>query len=97
MYTAVRFYKIKSGTHEEISQRVQEGFVKLVSAVSGFIGYYMATTGRDTVMTISIFEDQAGAYESTTIAAKWIKTNLAELVEIPPTVAAGEITIHQTS
>ena len=97
MYTVVRLYKIKSGTFEEISQKAQEGFVSIVSSTPGFVGYYLVNTGNNNLMTISIIESQVGAYESTAAAAKWVKANLAEHVETPPTVIAGEASIHQTS
>jgi hypothetical protein len=96
MYTVVRLYRIKPGTFDQISDKVQEGFISIIRSAPGFIGYYMVNTYNDTLMTISIFENQAGAYESTTKAAKWIKANIADLVETPPTIIAGETTIHET-
>lgn len=96
MYTVVRHYKITPGAFDHISQRVQEGFINIISSAPGFIGYYLVNSNNNTVMTISIFEDQVGAYESTTTAAKWIKANIADLIEMPPTVIAGEATVHHT-
>jgi len=95
MYTAVRHYKIKSGSFGEIEQRI-DGFVNIVSKVSGFVGYYFVNTGNDTLVTVSIFESQAGADESTRAAAEWVKENLAALVEGPPTIMAGEVVAHKT-
>ena len=97
MYTVVRLYKTKPGVFEHISNKVQEGFISIIRSAPGFIGYYMVNTNNDSLMTISIFESQAGAYESTATAAKWIKANIADLIEMPPTVIAGEATIHETS
>ncbi len=93
MYTAVRHYSIKSGSFGEIKQRI-DGFVDIVSKVSGFVGYYFVNSGNNTVVTVSIFESQAGADESTRAAAEWVKANLAGFMEGPPTVMAGEVVAH---
>ena len=50
-----------------------------------------STTGPDAVTSISVFEDRAGAEESTRTAGKWLQDNdLAALVPNPPTVVQGE-------
>ncbi|HLV98385.1 MAG TPA: antibiotic biosynthesis monooxygenase [Ktedonobacterales bacterium] len=96
MYTVVRLYKTKPGAFDQISEKVQAGFISIISSAPGFRGYYMVNTLNDTLMTITMFDDQAGAYQSTTTAAKWIKANIADLIETPPTIIAGEATIHET-
>ena len=47
--------------------------------------------GNDTVASISIFQDQAGADESNRLAADWVRGNLLELVRTPPDTTAGEV------
>ncbi len=96
MYTVVRLYKIKAGSFAHIAESAQNGFLDIVSNVPGFVGYYMVETGNDSVMTISVFESQEGAYASTTAAAKWIKAHIAEFIEMPPTVIAGDAAIYHT-
>ena len=91
MYVALRRYQIKAGASAEIARRVQQGFVPLVSQIPGFVAYYGVDAGNDVIVTISIFEDQAGEEESTRRAADWVKQNTAELVQGPPEVTAGEV------
>jgi hypothetical protein len=91
MYVAVRQYQTKAGSIDELARRAQQGFVPLMSQVPGFVAYYGVDAGNNVIVTISIFQDQAGAEESNRRAADWVKQNLAELVQGPPEITAGEV------
>ncbi len=91
MYVAIRRYKIKAGSMDEIVRRAQGGFVPLVSQIPGFVAYYGVDAGNDVGVTISIFQNQAGEEESTRRAADWVKQNVAEFVEGAVEVTAGEV------
>ena len=41
-----------------------------------------------------MLQSQAQAEASIRLAADWVKQNLAVLVEGPPTVTSGEVTLH---
>ncbi|MBV7330743.1 hypothetical protein KFU94_21370 [Chloroflexi bacterium TSY] len=91
MYTSIRRYDgIGADTVEEILKRAQEGFVPILSAQAGFVGYYVIDAGDGVIATISVFEDQAAAEKSNEAAASWVKEQLAELVPNPPQITAGE-------
>ena len=66
-----------------------------ISGTPGFRAWYLVDTGKDTLMAISIFKDQAGAEESTRRAAEWIKKNLAELMPNPPEIRAGKVVVQK--
>ena len=91
MYVALRRYKVKTGALGEVARRAQQGFVPLVSQISGFVAYYGVDAGNDVVVTISIFQNQAGEEESTRRAADWVRQNVAEFVEGGVEVTAGEV------
>ena len=95
MYVAVRRYKVKAGSMDEIVRSVKEGFVPLISQAPGFMAYYGVDAGNDIVITVSIFQDQAGSDESTRLAADYVKQNLASLVQGPPEVTAGEVKFYK--
>ena len=67
----------------------------IISGTPGFRAWYLVDTGKDTLMAISIFKDQAGAEESTRRAAAWIKKNLAELMPNPPEIRAGKVVVQK--
>jgi hypothetical protein len=97
MYTSFRRYNITNAeTVEEITQRIREGFVPIISQTPGFIAYSVIDAGEGVIASISVFGDQAGAEESNRRAADWVKHNMAHVVSGPPQVTAGTVTLHST-
>lgn len=89
MYVAMRAYRANPGSADEIKRRVQEGFVPLVSQIPGFSAHHLMGGPNDTVVSVSLFEDQAGADESSRIVADWAEQHLSGLLQAPPDAAAG--------
>ncbi len=94
MYASVRRYEIHPASLDELKSRVEEGFVPIVSSVPGFVAYYVISEGDGTVFSINIFEDKAGADESTRRAADWVEENLVSLLPSAPDVASGEVIVQ---
>lgn len=65
----------------------------LITSVPGFAAYH-AIRQDDTLVTISVFRDQAGTDESTRRAAEWVRENLPAGSIRPPEVTEGEVFIH---
>ena len=64
MYAAIRQARAKPGMAEELAGRIKEGAIPIISDVPGFRAYYVVYAPDDTVVSISIFNDHAGAEES---------------------------------
>ena len=64
MYASIRQGKAKAGMAEELTRRIKEGAIPIISDVEGFMAYYVVYAPDDTVTAISIFKDYAGAEES---------------------------------
>lgn len=100
MYASIRHYQIKPGTLAEITRQAEEGFLPIISKAPGLIAYYIVPENKgagstsSSFTTISIFQSQAQAEASVRLAAEWVKQNLAALVEGPPIVTSGEVTLH---
>ena len=77
MYASIRRYRTVAGASTELAQRVDQGFLPIISSAPGFIAYYVVDAGNDVVASVSIFQDQAGAEASNRTAADWVKANLA--------------------
>ena len=97
MYASIRRYKVSPGAAAEIAQRVNQGFVPIISKAPGFAAYYIVDAGNDIVASISVFQDYAGAEESNRMAADWVKKNIASLFSGPPEITAGAVTVHKTA
>jgi hypothetical protein len=63
--------------------------------VSGFQAYYTLDAGGGRIASVSVFEDRAGAEESSRKAADWIRQNMASLFPNPPEVLQGEVVAHE--
>lgn len=90
MYAAVRRYEGVSDP-TEAGRLVKEGFVPLMRQVSGFVAYYWVDAGDGVMVSTSVFRDRAGAEESVSRAADFVRDNLASLFPNPPQVMAGEV------
>jgi hypothetical protein len=64
VYASIRQGKAKAGMAEELTRRIKEGAIPIISDVDGFMAYYVVYAPDDTVTAISIFKDFAGAEES---------------------------------
>ena len=95
MHVAIRRYQVDPASAEEVMRHVDEGFIPLIKDADGFLAYYALKAGSDEVVTVSIFEDQAGAEESSRRAADWIRQNLAALLPDPPEITAGEVGAYE--
>jgi hypothetical protein len=76
---------------DEVTRRVNEGLVPIISQIPGFVAYCALDGGGGVVASVSIFESQAGADESTRRVASWVKANLASLVPNPPQFTSGTV------
>lgn len=97
MYASIRRYQTSAGAAGELMQRVNQGFVPIISQAPGFVAYYAVDAGNDVVASVSVFRDHAGAEESNQMAADWVKGNIASLVSGSPEVTAGAVTVYHTA
>jgi hypothetical protein len=87
MYATVRNYAGPERFAEELVKR-QDEVKGLIQGISGFRAYYMVRTDEGGAVSISVYDDQAGAEESTRQAADWVRTNLPDLGVSPPQVSS---------
>jgi predicted solute-binding protein len=98
MYMAIRKYQMTPGASvQDIVRRVQVGFVPVISQTPGFVAYHILDTGSGTITSVSLFQDQAGADESTRRASEWVSQNLASLLLLPAQLTAGEVVYSTAS
>jgi hypothetical protein len=63
MFAALRRYQTDPDSVGEVARRVNEGFVPLISEMSGFVAYIALDAGQGEYGTVSVFEDQASGRE----------------------------------
>ena len=94
MYTTIRRYHTSPEAVAEIIRRVREGFVPIIQQAPGFVAYYVLDEGNGVLASMSIFEDQAGAEESTRRSAQWVQEHLVALLPTPPQVTTAQVVVH---
>jgi hypothetical protein len=94
MYAAIRQARAKPGMAEELARRIKEGAIPIISDVPGFRAYYVVYAPDDTVVSISIFNDHAGAEESNKRGLSWIEQNLSPLLDGSASATAGPVIVH---
>ncbi len=94
MHAVIRQYQV-AGSADEVIRGINEGFLPIIKDASGFQAYYALDAGGGRLATVSVFEDRAGAEESTRKAADWIRQNMASLLPNPPEVLQGEVGAHE--
>ena len=94
-YTVIRRYQLlPDASMEDLVERVNKGFVPIVSKIPGFQEYLFVDAGDGAHLTISLYDDPSGAEQSTQNAASWAAENVAALIEGPPQVTTGWVRIH---
>jgi N-acetylglutamate synthase/N-acetylornithine aminotransferase len=89
MYATIRNYAGGAPLADALVEH-QDEIRTLLTAVDGFRAYYIVRDG-DGATTVSVYEDQGGAEESTRVAAAWVGENLGDLGVAPPEVTTGEV------
>ena len=97
MHAAIRQYQVDPGSVDEIRRGVTEGLLPRIKGVYGFQAYYAIDAGGGRMASISVFEDRAGAEESTRMAADWRRQNMASLIPNPPEVLEGEVFANEAA
>jgi hypothetical protein len=91
MHAVIRAYAGNPDLAETLAEHTDE-IRQVIGGINGFKAYYLVKIAEGTT-SISIFEDQAGAEESSRAAAAWLAENLPDVKGGAPYVTAGEVLI----
>ncbi len=93
MYASIRLYATNPNDTAAIISLVKQGNIEdRIGNLPGFKAYYMLDCGGGVVVTVSVFEDQAGADQSNAVAAEWVKENVLPTYSVStPEITAGEV------
>lgn len=83
MYATVRNYASEDGLVDALAEN--KGDVRaLLTDIDGFRAYYMLRTRDGGAISISIYDDAAGAEASNAAAAGWVREHLPNLAASGP-------------
>lgn len=99
MHAIIRRYTPKGSLDQkavtDLKNRIESEFVPRVQDVRGFHCYYVVDQGDGKMVTIGIFEDKAGADESTRRAAEFVKKDPMRDRLGSPEVIEGELLVSK--
>jgi hypothetical protein len=93
MHATVRRYTSDRGLVDALVAH-QDEVRDLLTGIDGFRAYYMVRTADGGAVSVSVYDDAAGAEASNAAAAGWVRENLPDLAAAgPPETSAGEVAV----
>jgi hypothetical protein len=96
MHVTVRKYEGVTDP-AETANKVQEGFMPLISGIPGFVEYLWVDLGQGAMLSISVFEDLAHAIESNQLSAGWVAMNMPSLLPQACRIESGKVMVRKSS
>jgi hypothetical protein len=93
-YTRLSTYDLTKGTFDELTDIVEKGFLPTFVKEPGFVNYGLVDAGDHKVVSISIWQTREAAQKSASMAAIWVKDNIADRVR-PLTTQIGDLALFR--
>ena len=90
MYATIRAYQGNTELADALVENESE-VRRIIAEIDGFRAYYLLKLAEGTT-TVSVFDTQQAAEESTRVAAAWLAENLPD-VAAAPYVTAGQVVL----
>ena len=97
MFASIRRYRLQSGSMEELTRRVDEGFAEDIGRRPGFVAYEFMDCGDGEIVTLSVFRDADQAEASRELALRWTEENLQDLEFRRLEALNGEILVSRAA
>lgn len=80
----------------EIVQKAQDSLLPRLSEMPGFSGYYLIDAGNGVFTSVSIFDTEAHAEESTGVVYTWVRADKLETaLTDPPQITRGQVVVRE--
>jgi hypothetical protein len=93
-YTRLSTYDIVKGTFPELTGIAETGILPAFIKEPGFVNYGLVDVGNHKVVSISIWETREEALKSASMAATWVKENIADRVRLVTTYIGDLALFH---
>jgi hypothetical protein len=99
MHATVRRYEgVDETRRDELEKKVNEALIPRLSRLPGFSGYFLVEAERGVMTSISLFDSQEHADESTRLASSWIRDEQLEgALPHPPKITVGRVIAQKTN
>ena len=92
LFASIRKYNGAPLLSDEMLKH-QDGIKSVLRPIRGFHAYYLVKTS-DGVVSMTVFDDKAGAEESNRVEATWLKDKLPTITTRAPDITIGEVSIQ---
>ena len=98
MYGTIRRYDVTDTTRSsELVDKVNDRLVPKLSELPGFNGFFLIDAGNGIMSSVSFFDTEAHAEESTQVASDWVReSELQKMLPTPPKITIGEVVVRET-
>ena len=99
MFATIRRYEaIDQARTSELVKKADETLLPSLTELPGFSGYSLIEAGNGVMSSISFFDTEAHADESSRLASSWVREQKLETaLPNPPKITSGEVVVHKTS
>ena len=97
MFAQVRkYHSIRGGrTTEQVCRDIERTAISRFDQIPGFVDYFVLELNDGGLLTVSIYEDQAGVEAAKELSATWNRTETdGSLPEKPDEAFEGRVRIH---
>jgi hypothetical protein len=96
MFAAIRRYELGAGSVDDFMRIVEEGLAESLSREPGFVGYHVVASGRDTIVSVTLFRDEESVVRSTEIATQFVHAGLQRFQPNLVLALSGEVTVARS-
>lgn len=89
-YALIRRYPSTENI-DQLQQTLNNGYLPLISQRPGFVQYLVVRGEQDTLVSITVFDNQENQQAAADAEADWIAQNLANLLESPTETIDGDV------
>ena len=97
MYASFRRYRMGAGSMDDAMHIGDVEFADRLAEQPGFVDYQAIATGDDTILSVTIFDDEDQCLASNDMAAEFVREHLGAFQVEPLEVLGGEVMISRAA
>jgi hypothetical protein len=97
MYASFRRYRMGAGSIDDVMHLADTEFADRLAEQPGFVDYQVVPTGEDTIMSVTIFEDEEQCLASNDMAADFVREHLGAFQIERLEVFGGEVMVSRAA
>jgi hypothetical protein len=97
MYASIRRYRMGAGSIDDVMHLADTEFADRLAEEPGFVDYQVVATGDDTIMSMTIFEDEEQCLASNDMAAQFVREHMGPFQVERLDVFGGEVMVSRAA